>query len=160
MNQIQKNMEISPINFNQNYNNIKTVKYTYNDKQAMVLNSGKFSNKLVKPRKYCSMPKQYQTNSTSHQSSMSTPQNMQEPSPLNSDFIYYKKNASGFKNKKISPSNRDKDKLREKSKPKGHIRHISMDICSTIHSPYENLEFDIKVEQVSSVGFKKCNDII
>lgn len=35
----------------------------------------------------------------------------------------------------------------------GHIKHISMDISSTIHSPEQNLELDIKIEQYSNVKF-------
>lgn len=109
---------------------------------------------------------EYQTNSTAHISNknINSPYSQVEPSPLNlaggDNNIYYKKYIIGNANyisKKDESSYKKLDYKDEgMMKPqKGHIKHISMDISSTIQSPNEDLQLKIKVENFSNVRFNK-----
>lgn len=151
-------MKVSPVNLENNnrINSVKSIKSCV--QQPKMRNCG-------------SMPRlksnydDYQTNSTAHISNKNihTPNSQVEPSPLNlaGENIYYKKYIIGNANyisKKEENSFKKLDNKEEIGilKPmKGHIKHISMDISSTIQSPNDDLHLKIKVEHFSNVRFQK-----
>lgn len=95
-----------------------------------------------------------------------------EQSPLKGSEIniYYKKNIIGNSNF-LCKKNNSKEEIKEDiylkrgskdevlTLTKGHIRHISVEMSSTIQSPNDNLQLHIKIERISNIKFGKTKSM-
>jgi len=88
--------------------------------------------------------------------------NQLEKKNVKSNFRNATKNIVNLKEQhtnQVTPINNSMiKKTQSKGKLKGHIKHISMDISSTIQSSnqfLQDLEFDIKIEECSNIKFNK-----
>lgn len=96
-------------------------------------------------------------NSTDY-NSLASPSQL-EPSPLNSNFVYFKKNLSNFKKDDltlISGNKHNSTSIKNlNSKNFKHFKHISMNISSTIDDPTQSVEFEVSIEKVKNLKFGK-----